>query len=588
VSDLQPRGLTRTSLLARPGILAVVRGSDSADPERLEPFVVVGADGCVLAFNGHVDLGTGIRTALAQIVAEELDVAFARVTMILGDTALTPDQGPTIASETIQITAVPLRRAAAQARRELIARAAHRLGVGVDTLVVEGGVVRSPNSGEFSYAELVGNSTAWLPLDEAAPVKPVAEHRLVGTSVPRVDLQAKAAGSLVYVHDWRMPGMLHGRVVRPPYAGVDSGPFVGRSLIGVDRSSVAHIPGLVAVVSEGDFVGVVAEREEQAEAAMRALKVDWRPTPRLPDLNDLGRALSAHPSTPRVLLDRGDVETGLARAAKRLTRRYVWPYQMHASLGPSCAVADVSEGRLRVWSGTQNPQMLRDDLALLTGLPQGAVEVIRMEAAGCYGRNGADDVSADAALLARAVGRPVRVQLTREQEHLWEPKGAAQLVDVDGGLDAAGAVSAYKLDTRYPSNLATNLVLLLTGRVSPEPQVAEMGDRTAIGPYEFDNKRIVCHDMAPIVRASWFRGVSALPNTFAHESWIDEAASEAGADPIEYRLRYLHDPRGRALIETLATRVGWEPGTAPHKRRDEHGRLIGRGFAYAHYVHSKS
>jgi nicotinate dehydrogenase subunit B len=587
VSDLQPRGLTRTSLLARPGILAVVRGSDSADPERLEPFVVVGADGCVLAFNGHVDLGTGIRTALAQIVAEELDVAFARVTMILGDTALTPDQRPTIASETIQITAVPLRRAAAQARRELIARAAHRLGVGVDTLVVEGGVVRSPNGGEFSYAELVGNSTAWLPLDEAAPVKPIAEHRLVGTSVPRVDLQAKAAGSLVYVHDWRMPGMLHGRVVRPPYAGVDSGPFVGRSLIGVDRSSVAHIPGLVAVVSEGDFVGVVAEREEQAEAAMRALKVDWRPTPRLPDLNDLGRALSAHPSTPRVLLDRGDVETGLARAAKRLTRRYVWPYQMHASLGPSCAVADVSEGRLRVWSGTQNPQMLRDDLALLTGLPQGAVEVIRMEAAGCYGRNGADDVSADAALLARAVGRPVRVQLTREQEHLWEPKGAAQLVDVDGGLDAAGAVSAYKLDTRYPSNLATNLVLLLTGRVSPEPQVAQMGDRTAIGPYEFDNKRIVCHDMAPIVRASWFRGVSALPNTFAHESWIDEAASEAGADPIEYRLRYLHDPRGRALIETLATRVGWEPGTAPHKRRDEHGRLIGRGFAYALYVHSK-
>jgi nicotinate dehydrogenase subunit B len=580
VSDLQPRGLTRTSLLARPGVLAVVRGQ-SDDPELLEPFVIVGADGGVMAFNGHVDLGTGIRTALAQIVAEELDVAFSAVTMILGDTALTPDQGPTIASETIQITAAPLRRAAAQARHTLVARAAHRLGVAAETLAVENGVVEG-----IGYAELVGNDTTWLALDEATPVKRVAEHRLVGTSVPRVDLPAKAAGSLVYVHDLRLPGMLHGRVVRPPYAGVDVGSFVGNSLMSVDRESVAHLPGLVAVVVESDFVGIVAEREEQAEAAMRALKVEWRPTPRLPDLDDLAGALSAHPSTPRVLLDRGDVDGGLARAAKRLTRRYVWPYQLHASIGPSCGVADAREGRLRVWSGTQNPLRLRDDLCLLTGLSQSDVEVIRMEAAGCYGRNGADDVSADAALLARAVGAPVRVQLTRAQEHLWEPKGAAQLVDIEGGLDALGGVAAYKLDTRYPSNNATNLALLLTGRVAPTPQVAQMGDRTAIGPYEYDNKRIVCHDMAPIVRASWFRGVSSLPNTFAHECWIDEAASEAGADPVEYRLRYLEDPRGRELVKTLAAKVGWEAGPAPHKRRDEHGRLIGRGFAYALYVHS--
>ena len=573
---------TRTNLLTRPGILAVVRG-DGDDPERREPFVVVGADGMVLAFNGHVDLGTGVRTALTQIVAEELDVSFSAVTMILGDTALTPDQGPTIASETIQITAVPLRCAAAQARRELLARAAHRLGAA--QLTVENGIVRADGAA-ISYAELVGNATTWLTLDETTPVKPVWEHRLVGTSIPRVDLPAKAAGSLVYIHDLRLPGMLHGRVVRPPYAGVDAGPFVGRSLIAVDRASVAHIPGLVAVVTEGDFVGIVAEREEQAEAAMKALRVDWRPVPRLPDLGDLANALSAHPSTPRVLLDRGDVEGGLARAAKRLTGRYVWPYQMHASIGPSCAVAHESEGRLRVWSGTQNPQRLRDDICLLSGLPPTVVEIIRMEAAGCYGRNGADDVSADAALLARAVGAPVRVQLTREQEHLWEPKGAAQLVDIDGGVDAMGDVTAYKLDTRYPSNMATNLALLLTGRVSSEPEVAQMGDRTAIGPYEYDNKRIVCHDMAPIVRASWFRGVSALPNTFAHECWIDEAASEAGADPIEYRLRYLQDPRGRELVKTLAAKVGWEAGVAPRRRRDEYGRLIGRGFAYALYVHS--
>lgn len=592
MSDLQPRGLSRTALLGRPGILAIVRSPDgrpeATDPERLEPFVIVEADGRVLALNGHVDLGTGIRTALAQIVAEELDVAFERVGMILGDTALTPDQGPTIASETIQITAPALRRAAAQARHLLVRRAADRFGCDPSELTVADGTVRRREGGDpLSFGELVGNEATIVELAEEVALKPVAEHRIVGTSTPRVDLPSKVRGDLVYVHDMRVDGMLHGRVVRPPYAGVDAGPFVGKSLISIDESSIAHLAGVVAVVRIGDFVGVVAEREEQAEAAMRALKVVWAPTPTLPDLADVAGALTAHPSTPRLLLDRGDVAGELERAAKRMTRRYVWPYQLHASIGPSAALADLSEGRLRVWSGTQNPIPLRADLALLLDMPPEAVEVIRMEASGCYGRNCADDVSADAALLARAVGRPVRVQLTRDQEHQWEPKGAAQLMEVDGGLDAAGGVTAYDFQTRYPSNNATNLLLLLTGKVAAEPTPSQMGDRTAIGPYDYPAKHVVCHDMAPIVRASWFRGVSALPNTFAHESWIDEAAVEAGVDPVEYRLRYLEDPRGRDLVRTLAAKVGWEPGVAPRKRRGEDGLLHGRGFAYALYVHSK-
>ncbi len=262
--------------------------------------------------------------------------------------------------------------------------------------------------------------------------------------MPRTDLPAKATGELVYVHDVRLPGMLHGRVVRPPYAGVDAGPFVGTSLIAIDETSVRDIPGLVAVVRIGDFVGVVAEREENAVKAAARLKISWKPTPTLPDLQDIETALRANPSAPRTLIDKGDVEAGIAAAAKPMPRTYVWPYQMHASIGPSCAVADYQEDRIRVWSGTQNPHMLRTDLALLVKKPEADIDVIRLEAAGCYGRNCADDVSADAILLSRAVGRPVRVQLTREQEHAWEPKGTAQLMDVNGGLNADGSVAGLR------------------------------------------------------------------------------------------------------------------------------------------------
>src|SRR4029077_2929445 len=265
----------------------------------------------------------------------------------------------------------------------------------------------------------------------------------------------------------------------------------------------------------------------------------------------------------------------------------LWPYQMHGSIGPSCAVADCQDGQVRVWSGTQNPHILRIDLALLIERPEAEIDVIRMEAAGCYGRNCADDVTADALLLSRAVGRPVRVQLTREQEHAWEPKGAGQLMDVNGGLNADGGVAAYDFATRYPSNGAPTLALLLTGTIPPSPIVSEMGDRTAIPPYDYDNMRVVAHDMAPIVRASWLRGVSALPNTFAHECYIDELALEAGVDPIQYRLRYLKDKRAIDLVNAVAERAGWEPRPVRRQMEAEGDVVRGRGFAYALYVHSK-
>jgi nicotinate dehydrogenase subunit B len=571
----------------RPGSLSIVRRVGSGAEAGFETFIKITADGSVTAFNGHVDLGTGIRTALGQIVAEELDVSFARVVVVLGDTSRVPNQGATIASETIQITAIPLRKAAAQARQLLIARAAERLELSVDDLAVEDGLIRGGDNRSISYGELIAGENVRLELADNVPVKAVDCYTIVGQSVPRTDLLAKATGELVYVHDVRVPGMFHGRVVRPPYAGVDAGAFVGTSLIAVDEASVADIPGLVAVVTIGDFVGVIAEREENAVKAAAQLKVIWKPTPTLPDLKDIETALRAHPSVPRTLIDKGDVDAAIAAAAKLMPRTYIWPYQMHGSIGPSCAVADYQEGRVRVWSGTQNPHMLRADLALLLQLPESEIEVIRMEAAGCYGRNCADDVSADAVLLSRAAGRPVRVQLTREQEHAWEPKGTAQLMDVKGGLNADGGVAGYDFATRYPSNGAPTLALLLTGAITPVAEVLEMGDRTAIPPYDYDAMRVVAHDMPPIVRASWFRGVSALPNTFAHESYIDELATEAGVDPIEYRLRYLRDPRAIDLVNAVAERAGWTPRPAWKEPVVEGDIVRGRGFAYAQYVHSK-
>ncbi|CAB3729704.1 molybdopterin cofactor-binding domain-containing protein [Paraburkholderia rhynchosiae] len=568
-------------------------------PSEADMFLAVRDDGSVIAFNGHVDLGTGIGTALAQIVAEELDVPLTRVSIVLGHTAETPNQGPTIASATMQITAVPLRHAAAQARQWLLAQAATRLGVDLEKLDVRDGIVfQNDNAAaveaakRIGYGELIAGRRIELLLTTDAPLKSPDAYKIVGKSAPRVDIPAKATGELSFVHDVRVPGMLHGRVVRPPYAGLAQGDFVGKSLLHVDEESIRDLPGIVKVVLIQDFVGIVAEREEVAQQAAKRLDVRWKSTDPLPPLEtseEVEAALRANPSKRRDLVIDGDVDAALSHDPSRtLNRTYVWPFQMHASIGPSCAVADYREGALKVWSGTQNPHSLRADLALLMAMDEAHVEIVRMEAAGCYGRNCADDVAADAALLSRAAGLPVRVQLSREDEHAWEPKGAAQLMDVRGALSAEGELAAYDFATRYPSNDAPTLALLLTGTVSAQPQVFEMGDRTAVPPYDYRTMRIVCDDTPPIVRASWLRGVSALPNTFAHESLIDELATEAGADPVEFRLKHLTDPRAVELVKAVAERAGWQPREPGINELREDGDIArGRGIAYARYVHSK-
>jgi nicotinate dehydrogenase subunit B len=586
------------------GVLLVVRDPPPAPPpakgqpafvagnpaEGVEILLAVWDDGSVTALHGHVDLGTGLRTALTQVVAEELDVPPHQVHLVMGSTAAAPNQGATIASASLQIHAQPLRLAAAQARQWLLMQAANAWGVEASALQIKDGLIQGSSIGEWVREQHVS-----LMLDPSTPVKSPADYRIVGSSLPRVDILAKATGEPIFVHDMRVPGMLHGRVVRPPYAGADSGDFVGNTLERVDAQSIAHIPGIRAVVTQRDFVGIVAEREEHAEQALRELVVHWKHWPGIQGLDNTEQALRNNPSTPRELVNEGSVDDALNNATQTLDRTYVWPYQMHASIGPSCAVADwISDVdiqsnniQLRVWAGSQNPHVLRADLALLMGVADTAVDVVRMEAAGCYGRNGADDVAADAALLSKAVGAPVRVQLTREQEHAWEPKGAAQLMQVRGGLNADGTPAAYDFQTAYPSNGAPTLALLLTRTIDPIARAYEMGDRTARPPYAYDNLRVTVNDMPAILRASWLRGVSALPNSFAHESYIDELASAAQIDPVDYRLRILQDPRAHELVQATAERANWKPHQVAQQQAPEGDWLQGQGFAYARYIHSK-
>jgi nicotinate dehydrogenase subunit B len=588
----------------------------ASDPsEGMEPLVLMWSDASVTALHGHVDMGTGLRTALVQIVADELRLEMGAVRVEMGSTSMAPNQGATIASNSIQTHAKPLRIAAAQIYQWALDQCAQRFGVlktqiqyGVDGFTPIGeqtlqelSSAQSPNTPTprvLKWSDLIGDQNICLELDLNTPTQDASQYQWVGQSVPRVDIPAKAKAELIFVHDVRIEGMLHGRVIRPPYAGIDSGEFVGKSLIGVDHDSVGHVPGLKAIVVVGDFIGVVCEREEHAEQAMRDLRVHWREWPGLGNLQDTASALSQHPYAERELIREGNTDEAYDSASISLSQTYVWPYQMHASIGPSCAVAQWFDDhqfqqtglRMKVWAGTQNPHALRADLALIAGCESPSVEVIRMEASGCYGRNCADDVAADAALLSKAVGAPVRVQLSREQEHAWEPKGAAQVMKVKGALDEDLKPLAYDFLTSYPSNGAPTLALLLSGLVDPTAKVYEMGDRTANPPYEFPNLRVRVQDMAPLLRASWLRGVSALPNSFAHESFMDELALEAQMDPLAFRLRSLKDPRARELLEATAKKANWIVHTQAQQQVVDTSKgewLKGQGLAYARYVHSK-
>lgn len=553
-------------------------------------FVAICAHGKVLAFNGHVDLGTGIQTALSQIVADELDVRVDQVEMILGHTDASPNQGPTIASASIQISAVPLRKAAAQARQILLQRQADIWDVTPQEIEIKDGVLSGPKALKSTYWDLVKGQQLRAYLDDSMATKAVSALRLVGGSSPRVDIPAKALGNFTYVHDIKVPNMWHARMVHPPYTGRDSGDFIAHSLISVDEQSIKHISADIKVFTQGDFIGVIAKREEHAIQAARQLKVKWKPIPPLPDLVHLKQAIESQPMTSRVLKDTTDTNlTPSTDDLIALERNYVWPYQMHASIGPSCAVAIYDPEHAKIWSGTQNPHMLRTHLSELFDLDESKIEIIRHQASGCYGRNCADDVSADALLLSKLSGLPIRVQLSREQEHAWEPKGAAQLMKVKATATTAGELVHYDFTTHYPSNDAPLLAGLLIGKFSTTPRTLHMGDRTAVPPYAFASQRITCNDMAPIVRASWLRGVSALPNSFAHDCLIDELAHATQSDPVAFRIRHLKDDsRAQEMIAETARKAKWQEGLIGSRgQADAEGWMHGNGVAYARYIHSK-
>ncbi len=554
----------------------------------LDDWLAFEPDGTVTAFSGKVELGTGVRTALAQIVADELDLPLDRIHMVMGDTARTPDEGYTAGSMTISGGGTALRKAAAEARRTLLEMAAERLDAAVGELIVHDGLIEVDRHPERSvtYAELMGGKAFDMRVSDDAPLKPPATYRVVGTPIPREDLPAKVTGQPAFVHDLKVPGMLHARLVRPP------GPAA--KLVSLDESSVRDVPGLVAVVRRGNFIGVVAEREEQAVQAAKQLKVEWQSAPAYPPMQELYTWIRNQPTEENVIVEKGDFEQAYAAAAHKLAATYYQPYHAHASIGPSCAVADVHGGSATIWSSTPGPYPLSGAISQLLGMPAENVRLIYMEGSGSYGQNGADDAAADAAVLSQAVGKPVRVQWTREDEFSWEPKAPAMVMEVRGGLDERGNVVAWDYRVFSPSHVARarfagQLVAaqLMSGQSAPQSRFSFGAERNAPTNYAFPVQRVAVHYLlnSP-VRASSFRSLGGGENTFANESFMDELAAAAGVDPVEFRLRYLDGARERAVLQAAAENAGWQ--TRPAPRKDPSDPAVGRGVAFARYENDQA
>ena len=548
-------------------------------PDEVDGFLRIDARGAVTVYSGKVDLGTGVRTALAQIVADELDVPFAAVTIVEGDTALTPDQGPTYGSLSIQNGGMQLRQAAATARRALLKEASAQLSAASDALTVQNGVIGAPGKPKkIAYGQLIGGRNFALKLDKDAPVKDPKAFNLVGTSVPRVDIPAKVTGRFTYMQDFRVPGMLHARVVRPS--------AIGATLQSVDEGSVHDIPGLVKIVRHGNFLAVVASDEWAAIKAARQLKADWSKWEGLPEQSKLWEHIRA----TKVVKDEntsdvGDAPGALAQAARRLDATYEFAIHTHGSIGPSCAVAEFKEGKLTCWTASQATHLLRKQLAAMLSMPEGDIRCVYIDGSGCYGRNGHEDAAADAALLARAVGRPIRVQWMREDEHGWDPKGPPTLIDMHGGLDGDGNIIAWHSEFFLPQGAAGGVALVAA-------ELAGLPHETATAPgniiqnsaiqYALPNIRTSVHRLESTpFRPSWIRTPGRMQNSFANEAFIDELAAAAGVDPLEYRLRYLKDMRGVELLDRLARLAKWEKRPAP--KRQDGAVAAGRGVAYVKY-----
>jgi CO/xanthine dehydrogenase Mo-binding subunit len=545
----------------------------------LDAWIRIDADNGITVFTGKAELGQGIRTALLQVAAEELVVNPARIRLVTADTARTPNEGYTAGSHSMQDSGTALRYAAAQVRAVLAGLAARRFGADAAAITAADGAMRAPDGRSATYGELLAGQTLHLRADgQAAPRDPAA-HTVSGRSLARVDIPAKVAGGAAYVQDLRLPGMVHGRVVRPPAPGA--------RLDGVDEAAAARLPGVLKIVRDGRFLAVVADREYRAVKAAAALAsgARWTVPADLPGTQAPADLVLRLPSQATAILDRG---AGIA-SGRTLRAAYSRPFQLHASIGPSCAVARLDDGRYTVWTHSQGVYPLRTALVEMLGVAEDAVHCIHVEGAGCYGHNAADDAAADAALLARAYpGRPVRVQWMREDEHGWEPFGPPMLAEVEAALDADGKIARWRYDVWSPphnarpgkaGNLlaATHLAQpFAPPPAKPIPQPEGGGDRNAIPYYVLPDAHVVHHfqPSAPL-RTSALRSLGAYCNVFAIESFMDELARAAGADPVAFRLRHLEDPRAVDVVHAAAQDFGWD-GWRPQARR-------GRGFAFARY-----
>jgi nicotinate dehydrogenase subunit B len=599
------------SIAGPSGIAQVLGGPAAGSPplNQLDSWIAIAADGSVTAFSGKEELGQGISVAQAQLVAEELCVPFHRVKLIYCDTALTPDQAHTSGSQShpTNFNHGNLAQAGATARETLLRLASERLGVPADQLTAADGAigVKDNPAKSIGYGELIAGKKFNLTLDAKAKRKDPREWTVLGKPVQRPDLPAVVTGQFEFVHNVRVPGMLHGRVVRPP--------TVGANVISVDETSVLDLPGVVKVIVKKNFVGVVAAKPWQALQAANQLKVTWTPGTGLPNQSDFPEHLRNQKATRDTLLvDSKDVDQRFSEAVTVLKATYYHPYQMHGSVGSSCAVADVQGDKATLWSPTQAVWYQRSSAAMVLGLKPENVHVIFRRGSGCYGLNGADTVTYDAALLSQAVGKPVRVQLTRKDEMAWENYGNAFLMDERAGVDAQGNIVAWEHESWSPSlgnrpGIAApgNVITGLLAGFQPEP----FNPRTpAPPPAAFNNnsngvpsylagsvggankgtgtvksERVLLHSVVSPFWTGPLRSPARLQNTFAHECFMDELASHVKADPVEYRVRHLSDARLRDMVLEASKAANWDARPSPKAGVPQTGVVKGRGMACVAY-----
>lgn len=582
------------SALAQSGAV----GKPPLMPVELDSWVAILPDGRVDAFFGKIDGGQGLDVAIAQIVADELDVAFGKVNVVMGDTASSCNQGGASSALGIQAGAKPLRNAAAEARRILVEMASKQLGVRQERLTVSDGVIASLDdaSRRVSYADLIGgkyfnskvewNKQTGNRMDVKGRAKPKApsEYKVVGKSFPRRDVAWKVYGTGSYVTDVSVPGMLHARVIRPPRAACTA--------VKVDEGSIRSIRG-ARVVHVSDFLAVVAEREWDAVRAAQRLKVEWseakNPFPPMEKLHDHIRAAKTLRHEEPV--KKGDVDAAFKTAARVIEAEYEWPFQSHASMGPGCALADVRKNEATVWTGSQKPHYTRDGVANLLGLPPEKVHAIWLVGPGSYGRNDAGDAAIDAALLSKLTGRPVRVQGTRRDGTGWDPKAPASVHRARAALDASGRVIAYDFLAKGFSRVNIN-----SNESEPHDSLAGMELGVALKPgvgfgvpaesYGFESKRLAWEVIPPLLdrcsplRTSHMRDPLGPELHFASEQFMDELAAATGEDPVAFRLKYLTAARDQAVVKAAAEKAGWQARPSPQRERS--GDLLkGRGIAYA-------